>query len=81
VGVSIQWVSKQLGHGSISVTETHYAKYLGARGEVFVYVEPARLAPGEVPADLLARLPDCSRVAHSGNPFDLPDSLKSLNLQ
>jgi integrase len=81
VGVSIQWVSKQLGHGSIGVTETHYAKYLGAAGDEFVYVEPARLRTGEVPADLLNRLPDCIQTAYSGDPFGLPDSLKSLNLQ
>jgi hypothetical protein len=61
-GIPIQFVSRQLGHGGVSVTDQHYAKYLGANGDEFVYVEPARLDPGEIPADLPApRLADCSQ--------------------
>jgi integrase len=75
VGIPIQWVSRQLDHGGVSVTERHYAKYLGEGGDEFLYVEPVRLDPGEVPADLLARLPDCSHPAHTGNVFALPEHL------
>ena len=53
-GVVLAFVARQLGHGKTTVTERHYAKYL-PDGDV--YQEPERLAPGEVPADLLARLP------------------------
>jgi len=74
-GIPIQFVSRQLGHGGVSVTEQHYAKYLGAGGEEFTYVEPARLAPGEIPADLLARLTDCSQFAHTRDVFALPGDL------
>jgi integrase len=79
-GISIQWVSRQLGHGSIGVTQSHYARYLGA-GEDHVYVEPARLEPGEVPADLLARLADCSQIAHTGDVFTIPVELQVAEIQ
>jgi integrase len=52
-GISIQYISHQLGHASLSVTEKHYAKWIGDDD----YREPMRLEEGEVPADLLARLP------------------------
>jgi len=45
------WLVQQLGHADWSVTARHYARWVGGNH----YVEPARLAPGEVPADLLAR--------------------------
>ena len=76
LGIPIQYVSRQLGHGSIAVTETHYAEYLGGGGADHVYVEPPRLADGEVPADLLARVRDCSQAAHTGDPFALPEFLQ-----
>jgi hypothetical protein len=51
---------QQLGHADWSVTARHYARWVGGNH----YVEPARLAPGEVPADLLARFEaDHSREA------------------
>jgi hypothetical protein len=71
-GIPLQSVSRQLGHGGVSVTEQHYAKYLGVEGDEFVYVEPARLAPGEIQADLLARLADCSQPARTADVFALP---------
>jgi len=77
VGIPIQWVSRQLGHSGVSVTERHYAKYLGVGGDEFVYVEPLRLEPGEVPADLLSRLQDCSQSAHKDDPFTIPEHLLS----
>jgi hypothetical protein len=84
VGIPIQWVSRQLGHGGVSITERHYAKYLGVGGDEFVYVEPLRLEPGEVPADLLSRLQDCSQnyshgfklVAHVRARLDARDELR-----
>jgi integrase len=79
VGIPIQWVSRQLGHSGVSVTERHYAKYLGVGGDEFVYVEPLRLEPGEVPADLLSRLQDCSQSAHKGDPFTVPEVLQSAH--
>jgi hypothetical protein len=68
-------VGEPLDHSGVSVTETHYAKYLGAGGDEFVYVPPAELEEGEVPADLLARLPNYIQIACNGDPFELPDFL------
>jgi len=50
-GISPAYVSRQLGHADWSVTARHYARWCGGDA----YVEPERLRPGEVPADLLAR--------------------------
>jgi len=50
-GIPTKYVADQLGHKHTTTTENHYAKWV-PRG----YVEPARLQPGEVPADLLAPL-------------------------
>src|SRR4030095_1549765 len=73
-GVSLAFVSGQLAHAGESVTARHYAKFIGA-GDEHVYVEPTRLAPGEIPADLLARLGDCSQIASMGDVFALPSGL------
>lgn len=51
LGVSLAYVSRALGHSTWAVTAAHYARWTAGDG----YVEPARLLPGEVPADLLAR--------------------------
>jgi len=51
-GVNLAYVSKQLGHADVQVTARHYARWAGGDD----YREPMRLLPGEVPADLLARL-------------------------
>jgi len=80
LGITIQYVSRQLGHSSIGVTEKHYAEYLGRDGDGSLYVEPPKLGPGEVPADLLTRLAQSPQCPHSGDPYALPDSLKSLDL-
>jgi integrase len=50
-GVHVAYVSQQLGHATWAVTAGHYARWVPKS-----YVEPMRLAPGEVPPDLLARL-------------------------
>jgi len=58
-GVNPAYVSRQLGHADWSVTARHYARWTGGDQ----YVEPERLRPGEVPADLLARFVAAPRAA------------------
>ena len=53
-GIQLGYISKQLGHASLAVTEQHYALWIEHEGDA--YRAPMRLHPGEVPADLLARL-------------------------
>ncbi len=53
-GITLQYISGQLGHESVGVTEKHYAKWIGDDD----YREPMPLEDGEVPADLLSRLPE-----------------------
>jgi hypothetical protein len=50
--VQLGYVSRQLGHADVAVTARHYAKWVEGDG----YREPMTLQPGEVPADLLARV-------------------------
>ena len=52
LGVQLAYVSKELGHADIAVTARHYARWCGGD----VYRDPMPLLPGEVPADLLARV-------------------------
>lgn len=52
-GVQLGYISRQLGHSSVAVTATHYARWCGGDS----YRAPLMLEAGEVPADLLARLP------------------------
>ena len=49
-GIQLGYISVQLGHAD-HMTAKHYARLIPKE-----YVEPMRLRPGEVPADLLARL-------------------------
>ncbi len=51
-GVQLGYVSTQLGHADFGVTVRHYAKWVGGDE----YRAALTLEPGEVPADLLARL-------------------------
>ncbi len=51
-GVNVAYVSRQLGHADLNVTTDHYARWCGGDE----YREPMRLGPGELPADLLARV-------------------------
>jgi hypothetical protein len=51
-GVPIQYVAKHLGHAGTQVTERHYATWAGGDE----YIEPPKLRPGDVPADLMAGL-------------------------
>ena len=54
LGVPLAYLAAQLGHSTPKVTVDHYARFLSA-----TYVEPPKLAAGEIPADLLARLAAC----------------------
>lgn len=58
-GVQLAYVSKQLGHSDIATTARHYVAWVD--GEE--YVEPMRLAKGDVPADLIAQVPTRHRRA------------------
>ncbi len=51
-GVQLGYVSRQLGHADVAVTARHYAQWIDADE----YRQPLRVQPGEVLADLLARL-------------------------
>ena len=67
-GVNLAYISDQLGHADEGVTRRHYARWC-AEGE---YREPMRLRPGEVPADLLARLdrPQSGHTSETAESFD-----------
>ncbi len=55
-GVSVSWVSRQLGHASTGMTEKHYATWINVDG-VPVYHAPALdWESGEQPPDLLGKL-------------------------
>lgn len=51
-GVQLGYLSQQLGHADVAVTAEHYARWCGGSE----YRPGVPLLPGEVPADLLARL-------------------------
>jgi len=59
VGVQLAYISKQLGHADVGVTARHYARW----AEGAAYRDPMLRLPGEVPADLLARLGEASAPA------------------
>jgi len=50
-GIHLGCISVRPGHAGHNVTARHYGRWIPKE-----YVEPMRLLPGEVPADLLARL-------------------------
>lgn len=56
-GLQLAYVSAQLGHSNVATTARHYAKWIGSE-----YRAALALEPGEVPADLLARLPKVADV-------------------
>ena len=73
-GVSLGYVSKQLGHANVAVTARHYARWT----EGDSYREPMPLERGEVPADLFARLAICHHSAtttESGQKEEAPGTL------
>ena len=68
-GVQLGYVSRQLGHSKPTVTADHYAKWCGGDD----YRNPLAPRDGELPADLLARIPaeSPSYSRHSGDPTRL----------
>ncbi len=70
-GVQLGYVAQQLGHADIGVTARHYAALRGTTRHYArwcggsEYREPLQLEPGEVPADLLARLVESPQGLHS----------------
>jgi integrase len=61
-GTQLGYVSKQLGHADVAVTARHYARWVGGD----FYREPMPLESGEVPADLLARIPESRPAPTTG---------------
>jgi integrase len=51
-GIVLKWISLQLGHASVSVTERHYARYMAVDG----YQNPWVVPDGCLPSDLLETL-------------------------
>ena len=51
-GIVLKWISLQLGHASVSVTERHYARYMAVEG----YQNPWIVPDGCLPTDLLSTL-------------------------
>lgn len=51
-GVQLGYIAEQLGHADVATTARHYARWAGGRA----YRRPLEVEPGEVPADLLARI-------------------------
>jgi integrase len=49
-GIPLKWISNQLGHGSVAVTERHYARWM----DEDEYRNPWQVAEGQVPQDLFA---------------------------
>ena len=61
-GIVLKWVSLQLGHGSVAVTERHYARYMAIDG----YRNPWIVPDGENPSDLLAALESGTHQIRNG---------------
>ena len=51
-GVTLSYVSSQLGHSNVAITATHYAKHTG---DGYTPPVPVDIKRGELPCDLLAR--------------------------
>ena len=66
-GVQLGYVSHQLGHADVSTTSRHYARWCGGAE----YREAIRPGPGELPADLLARISQKSPQSRHSN--ELPE--------
>ncbi len=49
-GIPLKWISNQLGHGSVAVTERHYARWM----DEDEYRNPWQVSKGQVPMDLFA---------------------------
>lgn len=62
-GIVLKWVSLQLGHASVAVTEKHYAAYMAVDG----YQNPWMCPDGCLPPDLLAELDQWAQWAPAGS--------------
>ncbi len=51
-GIVLKWISIQLGHASLAVTERHYASYMAVDG----YRNPWMVSEGQLPPDLFSAL-------------------------
>jgi integrase len=69
-GVQLGYVSQQLGHADVAVTARHYARWAGGDD----YRAPVRLGPGELPADVLAKLAE----SHQSPKSWVSDAVESL---
>ncbi len=56
-GIVLRWISKQLGHGSVSVTERHYASFLATEGDQNPWIVPEGMLPPDMLAELESRVP------------------------
>ena len=63
-GVQLGYISAQLGHGDVATTARHYATWTGASA----YRRPLTVEPGEVPADLIARIETIDSHHNSHHP-------------
>jgi integrase len=52
VGVQLGWISRELGHSDVATTARHYARWAGGAA----YRRAIEPGPGEIPADLLAKI-------------------------
>lgn len=57
LGAPLGYISRQLGHGDVSVTARHYARYVDDEDR-----EPIFRGPGDVWADLIARIDSVART-------------------
>jgi hypothetical protein len=71
-GIVLRWISLQLGHGSLSVTERHDASYMPIDG----YRNPWIVADGCLPSDLCAALDE---VAPPRLPLAPPNQKQAWN--
>ncbi|MEE8580012.1 MAG: tyrosine-type recombinase/integrase, partial [Myxococcota bacterium] len=51
-GIVLKWISLQLGHANVGITEKHYAAWMAVDG----YQNPWQVPPGCLPVDLFAEL-------------------------
>ncbi len=74
-GVQLGYISAQLGHADVGVTARHYARWAGGDA----YREPMRVEPGEMPADLLARLAPSHQIPTTSPAVDFGEHATHWN--
>ena len=65
-GIVLKWVSLQLGHGTVGVTERHYARWMAQDG----YRNPWQVPEGCLPTDLFAELDEWIPADATTTPLD-----------